>query len=383
MTERVYDFLLKPAAEQPERAAIEFIGRPVSYAALGDRARRVSAGLTQLDVPPEASVALLLPNIPQFVEALYGAWMNGSVIVPLNVLSTAPEIRYFVQDARVRALFTLDRFLPQVEAAIADLPDPPRVIVVGDAGRHISYTTLLESAPRELGALHPIHNDSHVLTIYTSGTTGKPKGAVITNGNVIAQLDMIDARFKPVPGDRSLCVLPLFHVFALNAVLNIGMRHRYTVVLHPKFDVAETLKSLQTDGITIFQGVPTMYFYLLKSAPAQAQFPSLRYCISGGSAMPPEVLREFEGRFHVPVYEGYGLTETTVSVACNSEGAKRIGSVGRPYPGIEIRVVSDDGQILPTGQRGEILARGPNIMARYLGRPEETAKERANLPAEV
>ena len=374
MTERVYDFLLRPAAEEPEGVALEFMGQSWTYRQLADRARQVAGGLAAHGVSAGSNVALMLPNVPQFVEALYGAWMNGNVVVPMNVLLTPPEVRYVLSDSNVRVVFVLDAFLERVEVALGQLDDPPRVYVIGQPGRHTPYASLFEAGPRALEELCPTDADTHVLTIYTSGTTGKPKGALIDNANVVAQLEMIDSGFEPLPGDRVLCVLPLFHVFALNAILNSGLRHRYTVVLHPKFDVAATLKSLASEDITIFCGVPTMYFYLLKFAPAEMRFPKLRYCVSGGSAMPLAVLRKFEERFGAPVYEGYGLTETTVSVASNTIAAKKAGSVGRSYPGVEVRIVDNDGRDLPRGERGEIFVRGPNVMRRYINRPADTSE---------
>lgn len=374
MTERVYDFLLGSAVEQPDGVALEFMGKSFTYRQLADRARQLAGGLAAHGIQAQESVALMLPNIPQFAEALYGAWMNGNVVVPMNVLLTAPEVRYVFEDADIRAVFVLDVFLERAEAAIAEFANPPRIFVIGNPGRHTPYAALFGAPERDLADLYPIGDDTHVLTIYTSGTTGKPKGAVIDNANVVAQLEMIDSGFEPIPGDRALCVLPLFHVFALNAILNSGIRHRYTIVLHPKFEVAPTLKSLHSDGITIFCGVPTMYFYLLKYAPPEMQFPKLRYCVSGGSAMPLKVLQAFEERFGAPIYEGYGLTETTVSVATNTIAARKPGSVGRPYPGVDLKIADDEGRELPPDERGEILVRGPNIMRRYLNRPYDTSE---------
>jgi long-chain acyl-CoA synthetase len=377
MAEHVYDFLLKAAAEDPDAVALEFMGRPSTYEQLAVAAGRVAGGLAEHDLPAGSSVGLMLPNMPQFVEALYGAWINGNVVVPMNVLLTPPEIQYLIEDSSIRALFVYEAFLPQVEAAIANLTKPPRIIVIGQAGRHMPYAALFEGrsrpAPREAKV------DTHRLTIYTSGTTGKPKGAVITDANVVAQLDMVDDLFEPMPGDRALCVLPLFHVFALNAVLNSTLRHRATVVLHAKFEVNATLQSLQHDGITVFSGVPTMYFYLLKQAADQnIRFPKLRHCVSGGAAMPVDVLRSFEAKFNVPIYEGYGLTETTVSVCCNREGAKRIGSVGQPYPDVRVEIRDENGKPVPAGERGEVVIKGPNIMQGYLNRPEATAESLVN-----
>jgi long-chain acyl-CoA synthetase len=377
MSKHICEYLQDAGTEQPDTVALEFMGRNVSYGMLWRNARKLAAGLESHDIAPGAAIGLMLPNLPQFPEVLYGSWLHGNVVVPMNVLLVAPEIRYLVQDSAIKALFVYEAFLPQVEAAIADMGAPPRVFVVGKAGRHTAYAELMEEVA--LASLRAQSADPHILTIYTSGTTGKPKGAVITNRNLIAQLDMTNDLFVPMQGDKTLCVLPLFHVFALNGILNAGIRNRATIVLHAKFELDATVKSLRSDGITTFAGVPTMYFYILKHPElATLSFPKLRYCVSGGAAMPVEVMRTFETKFNVPIYEGYGLTETTVSVCCNREGAKKVGSVGKPYPVVELRVVDDAGNTVAAGQPGEIIVRGPNIMRGYLNRPEETAQAMAD-----
>ncbi|HKU39794.1 MAG TPA: AMP-binding protein [Polyangiales bacterium] len=373
MSTQVYDYLLKAAAEVPDAAALEFMGQPVTYGRLADNARKVASGLEAQGIAPGASLGLMLPNIPQFVEALYGSWLHKNVVVPISVLATGPELRYLIEDSKIKALFVFEMFLPQVEAGIADLANPPKVFVVGNPGKHTPYGALLEN-PMLVEPPTSDGRDTHVLTIYTSGTTGKPKGAVISNNNVIAQIAMADDLFPAQPDDRSLCVLPLFHVFAMNGVLNISIKHRTTVVLHPKFDVQAALQSLQNDRITIFSGVPTMYFYLLKFAGPDTRFPHLRYCVSGGSALPVEVLHSWEDKFHVPIYEGYGLTETTVSVCCSREGARRVGSVGKPYPSVQLKIVDDANREVPTKALGEIIVKGANIMQGYLNKPEATAE---------
>ena len=372
MGKQVYDFLLEAAAEEPKSVALEFMGKPITFGLLAENSRKLASGLAAQGVQPGSSVGLMLPNIPHFPEAMFGSWLNGNVIVPMNVLLKAPEVRYLIDDSQIRALFVFEMFLPEVDAAIADMADPPRVFVVGNPGRHTPYGTLVETS--KLADPQPPKGDPHLLTIYTSGTTGKPKGAVITNANVIGQLDMIDQVWVPEEDDRALCVLPLFHVFAMNGIMNLGIRHRTTTVLHPKFDVTATLNALQNDRITLFSGVPTIYFYLLKAAGEDVTFPALKRCISGGAAMPLEVMRTFEKRFNVPIYEGYGLTETTVSVCCNFQDAKKEGSVGKPYPGVQLRVLDDSGRELGPNERGELVFKAPNIMQRYLNRPEATSE---------
>src|SRR5262245_36797907 len=224
MPNHVFENLLRAAAEKPEHPALEFRGETISFAALALGARKLASGLAALELGPGRSVGLMLPNLPQFPEALYGAWLNGNVVVPMNVLLTAPEVRYLVEDSQMRALFVFEMFLPQVEAAIAELPNPPIVVVIGNPGRHLPYNALLTA--HTPAKMRKSRADERILIIYTSGTTGKPKGAVITNENLIAQLDITDDLFQPEEDDRTLCVLPLFHVFALNGILNSSIRHR-------------------------------------------------------------------------------------------------------------------------------------------------------------
>jgi long-chain acyl-CoA synthetase len=285
-----------------------------------------------------------------------------------------PEIEYLVRDSNIKLIVAYEMFVPNVLAGIAGMEDPPKVFVVGkESHGQRMYHELYESDPN----FRPVEVDSQlpIMTLYTSGTTGKPKGAQITNANVIANLDMFESILPIEQGDKWLCVLPLFHVFALNGILNAAMRHRSTVVLHPKFELEPVVKSLAEDGITSFAGVPTMYFYLLKHPQiAEIKFPSLRYCISGGAAMPVEVLNQFEKLTNVPIYEGFGLTETTVSVCINRPDNRKVGSIGLPFDGVEMKIFDDNDNELADGEVGEIVIRAPNVMLGYLNKPEETAE---------
>lgn len=374
-TMRVYECLLNAAEEAPEKTAIEFMGNPISYGALAEQSRRIASGLRQLGIGPGDSVGLMLPNLPQFVSSLYGAFLTGSVVVPLNVLLTPPEIKYLVEDSDIRLIFVYEMFVPQMVKAIADVADPPKLVIIGkDAADHIPFEQL--AAAEVSTDHHPVERDTPVLTIYTSGTTGKPKGAIITNHNVISNLEMTDEIFKASDDDKFLCVLPLFHVFALNGILNASIRNKGTVVLHPKFDVEDTVNSLMNDGITRFAGVPTMYFYILKHPEVSTlKFPDLRMCLSGGAAMPVEVMKEFEKMFGVDIYEGFGLTETTVSVSCNRPGGvRKPGSVGPALPNVQIKIVNEEGEEVPAGELGELIVKAPNVMKGYLNKPEATAE---------
>ncbi|MEM6456813.1 MAG: AMP-binding protein [Acidobacteriota bacterium] len=373
----IYDDLIAAAEECGDDAALEFAGRAHSYADVCDEARRITRGLRDRAIRPGDAVGIMLPNLPVFVSLAYGIFMNGSVLVPLSVLLKPRELAHIVADSGIQALIVFEAFLPTVEQALATMARPVRVIPVRAApdaqGR---VTELLEAEPAD--ALEPLADDHHLLTLYTSGTTGSPKGAMISDANLRAQVRMIGSSLFPQRGVRGLCVLPLFHAYALNALLMMGVKYRVTIVLQARFDVQQCVEALATEKIEWFAGVPTMYAYILAYAESrpELEFPDLDVCLSGGAAMSLAVQRAFEQRFGAPIYEGYGLTETTVSVCSNDPGenGRKPGSVGRPYQGVEPRVVDDAGQDLPPGVPGELLFRGDNVMLGYLNQPEATAE---------
>lgn len=375
---RLYQYLLDAAQHEPDRIAIEFMGMQIPFGFAAHEARQIAAGLIREGIKPGDSIGLMLPNVPPFVASYYGALMAGAVVVPMNVMLQGPEIEYLVRDSDIKLIVVYEMFAPSVLAGIQNMENPPKVFIVGkEAHGQRMYHELYHDDP----AFRPVEVDSQlpIMTLYTSGTTGKPKGAQITNSNVIANLDMFESILPIEPGDKWLCVLPLFHVFALNGILNAAMRHRSTVVLHPKFELEPAVESLCNDGITSFAGVPTMYFYLLKHPKiAELKFPKLRYCISGGAAMPVEVLAQFEKLAGVPIYEGFGLTETTVSVCINRPESRKIGSIGLPFEGVEMKIFDDNDKEVADGEVGEVVIRAPNVMLGYLNKPEETAEALKN-----
>ncbi|MCA9101010.1 MAG: long-chain fatty acid--CoA ligase [Planctomycetales bacterium] len=371
---RLYESLLKAASEEPDRHALELGGQPISFAEFADAAQRVTVGLKQSGIQPGDSVAVMLPNLPQFAACEYGVFMAGAIFVPVNVMLTPAELEYVVRDSNVRALVVFEMWTEQVRAGIAKIESPPQVFVVGECpddfrpfAELVASSEGFDPTPRDTGEA--------IMTLYTSGTTGSPKGALITHANVIANINMVSHIFPTEPSDRTLCVLPLFHCFALNSVLNMAVHKRTCVVLHPRFEVESCFKALAGEGITSMAGVPTMYFYLLKHPDlGREKFTRLRYCISGGAAMPVEVLNEWESRTGVPIYEGFGMTETTVSVSVNRPDRRKVGSIGLPFDGVEMAIVDEADNRLPDGEVGELIIRAPNVMKGYLNKPIETAE---------
>ena len=373
--------LLPDAAEAvPDRTVIEHAGQAITYAELAERATQVAGAMRDAGLRPGDAVAVMLPNVPEFAATVAGSLLLGTRLVPMNYLLQPREVRYVLADSSVRLLVTDRTLLPQVEPALARLDAPPQLVVVGGSigsgsvGNHHDFASWTAAAPPHRDP-ELVADDAPLLTLYTSGTTGAPKGALITGANLLSQFAMTARAFPPSEGERSLCVLPLFHVFALNALLLQAFFQRTTVVLHSRFDTAETAHSLAHDRITLFAGVPTMYFYLLgHEGLDDLSFPHLRTCISGGAPLPVEVLHEFERRVGITIHEGYGLTETTVAVCVNHPGRERKpGTIGTPYEGVQMKIVDAAGRELPRGDVGEVVIQSPNVMKGYHGKPEATA----------
>jgi len=371
---KLYQYLLDAAREEPDKICVEFMGAQYPYFLVAEEAKQIAAALIDLGLKPGDAVGCMLPNIPPFVAVNYGTMMAGCVFVPMNVMLLGPEVEYLCKDSNLKVIVTYEMFVENVNAGIKNLEHPPLVFVVGqNLGGNRPFADLHKIDPD----FKPVEVDDNlpIMRLYTSGTTGKPKGAQITNANVIANIKMFESVMPVEPHDKALCVLPLFHCFALNGVLNFSMRNRTAVLLHPRFDVDACVQSLAEDDVTSFAGVPTMYFYLLKHPKFQElKFPKLRHCISGGAAMPVEVMSQFESLTGVPIYEGFGLTETTVSVCINTPEARKVGSIGRPFVGIEMKIFDENDNELPTGEVGEVVIRGANVMLGYLNKPEETAE---------
>jgi len=372
----LYHHLLEAAHDVPDAIAIEDASRKLSFADLAEEARQVAAGLVAAGVRPGDSVGVMLPNVPEFVASLYGVLMAGCRFVPLNVMLRRGEIQYVAEDSRLRAILAADLFREEVQAAVQAATDPPQLVFVrlGASEDSCEYRGLLESGDASFTPLD-VPDDAPIMTLYTSGTTGKPKGAVLNSANVISNARMVEKVAPSASDDATLCVLPLFHVFALNALLNTSIVARTRTVLQPRFEPGACLKSLADDGVTRFAGVPTMYFQLLKHPDLpNTRFPTLRFCICGGAPMPVEVLNEFEKIAGVPILEGYGLTETTVSVCFNRRDQRKVGSIGLPYDEVDIRIFDEQDKELPNGEVGELVVRGPNLMQGYLNRPDATAE---------
>ena len=335
-----------------------------SYASLLDQTRALASHLQRvLEVKPGDRVGLWLKNCPEFVPALFGALQAGAVVVPINNFLKPAEIEYILADGGIDVLIseaTLAEHLPKLSAARPALKFWP-----------VENFSQLNSS--NLPPVERVVSDLAVI-IYTSGTTGRPKGAMLSHGNLLANVNSCRIVLSAVQDDRFVVLLPMFHSFMLCVGVFLPMLVGGSSVLikslHPPKNVILEIMHRQA---TILPAIP-QFFRTLANAQAPADLP-LRICISGGAPLPAEILREFNEKMPIPLLEGYGLSEASPVVSMNPlAGPWKAGSIGKPIPDVEITVQNDDGEKLGSGETGEICVRGSNVMQGYWNQPEETAK---------
>jgi long-chain acyl-CoA synthetase len=368
------------AQRDGDKPAIVFQDQPISYAQLHGLIERAANALAARGVRHGDRVAVMLPNIPQFVVAYYAVARLGAVVVPVNVLYKAEELAYILGDSEAKALIVFEGFWAQAAEALAGAPAVEHVVVVGQgeapAGA-TSWNALLDPAipQREAAEVKP---EDVAVICYTSGTTGRSKGAMLTHRNFIANCE----QFSELPlleireSDVSLLVLPLFHIFAMNVGMNATLRVGGTLVLVIRFEPVPVLEQIQKYRCTTFLGAPPMYVAWVHTPGLEGyDLSSLRVVVSGAAALPMQVLQRFEQLTGLRIQEGYGLTETA-PVTHSNAAAPRIkpGTIGLPIPGVEARVVDDWDRDVPLGAEGEIVVRGDNVMAGYWRKSEETAE---------
>jgi long-chain acyl-CoA synthetase len=350
--------------------------RALTYRELDRAARGVAASLHARGIRPGQQVALMVPNVPEFTIAYFGILYAGCTVVPLNVLLSAPEVTYHVQDSESVLLIAHPLFKEPASLGAQGAGIP---VAWSDGGAADDLPAMAAAAPVDV--VHPTSPDDTAVILYTSGTTGKPKGAELSHANLFVNCAVVVPKLVPIPPDDHIAfaTLPLFHSFGQTVIQNGTIANGGTFTLLPRFSPDEAFEILLRDGVTLFAGVPTMYFALLHHEGAPERVPSLRWCMAGGAPMPVEVMKAFEEKFGVEILEGYGLSETSPVASFNIPGRPRTpGSIGYPVWGVEMAILDDKDQPLPDGERGEICIRGHNIMKGYWQRPEATAETMRN-----
>jgi len=351
------------ARAHPDRPAVRLDDLTLTYRQLSDLSARAADWLHEHGVAPGDRVGIMLPNIAQFPVLYYGVLRAGGTVVPMNPLLKAREIEHYLGDSGAKLVFATS---PEATVGAA---------AVGAQAVAVDADTLTAIAARPSSSeIAARADDDTAVILYTSGTTGTPKGAELTHANlhhnaVVAATTLLDLG----PDDVVMGCLPLFHSFGQTCGLNAAVVSGACLTLIPRFDPVTALKVIERDGVTLFEGVPTMYVAMLNAGPSVADTSSLRLGISGGAALPVEVLRGFEQAFGTPIIEGYGLSETSPVATFNTPDRRKPGTIGLPIAGVELKLVDPDGAEVGEGAVGEIAIRGHNVMKGYWQRPDASA----------
>jgi long-chain acyl-CoA synthetase len=361
--------LLRSADRFPDRPAVRLDDTVLTYADLAADSARAATLLQRRGIGPGDRVAVMLPNTPEFAVVYYGVLRAGGVVVPMNPLLKEREVAYYLVDSQSRVIVTGASCAADAKAGAARAQ--AQCVVVGP-----DFGDLLMSVPPATGAAERRGVDTAVI-LYTSGTTGQPKGAELTHANLATNVDVFASDLVHAgPHDVIFGGLPLFHSFGQTCGLNAAVRVGACLTLVSRFAPEKVFEVCQRDRVTVFEGVPTMYVALLGHPGRSAyDMSALRACVSGGAALPVEVMRGFEKAFGCMILEGYGLSETSPVASFNHpDQVRKPGSIGTPIRGVDMRVVDEFGKDVAVGDVGEIAIRGHNVMKGYWRRPEATAE---------
>lgn len=348
--------------------------------AYGELLRQVdafAAALQHQGVARGDRVGLYAVNADSFVAAYFGILAAGAVVVPINLLLNPREIAFILNDAGACGLVYHELFAPAVNALGADLPTVKFRVCIGArcaAPTDLSWAECLAAGGAPV-PVPPAPQEDLAAILYTSGTTGRPKGAMLTHANLLANVHSIHQALRMAPGEEVvLVVLPMFHAFAATACMLAPLTAGCAIVPLPKFDPQLTARTIAAERATIFMGVPSMYSSLLHLPDEYTPLlKPLRLCVSGGAALPAEVMRRFEERFGIGIHEGDGPTECSPVTAVNPIGGRRKpASIGLPIPDVQMTIMDGQGRELPAGAVGEICVSGPNVMRGYWKLPDAT-----------
>ncbi|MFW6866376.1 long-chain-fatty-acid--CoA ligase [Nocardioides sp. CPCC 206347] len=379
------------ARKYPDRDAVVLGDTRLTYAQVNSAANQVANLLVSRGIQPGDKVALSCPNLPYFPIVYYGILKAGGVVVPLNVLLKGREVAYHLKDADVKAYF-----------AFQDTPD----LAIGAEGyagfqdseaEHFFLITADPAAPspiegtetlgQALAGKSPVFDSvvteptDTAIILYTSGTTGQAKGAELSHANTMMNVLTINRLLKNQPAtDTHVLTLPLFHTFGATVQMHAGFSMAATLLLVPRFDAEQVIGLMQKEDVTVFAGVPTMWWGLLAALDAGIDVDriarNLRIGVAGGASLPVEIINQVKDKLGITILEGYGLSETSPAATFSDPDREpRAGSIGVPVWGVEVKLIDDEwNEITEIGEIGEIAIKGHNIMKGYYGRPEATAE---------
>jgi long-chain acyl-CoA synthetase len=410
--EPLYQILSESARKHPDWIAISYLGKKITYQDLDELANQFANGLVSLGITKGSKVALILPNVPQFIFCFFGILKSGATVVPCNPLYREKEIEFQLQDAEAEAVVLLNNIVGQNNfyqefekcrpvlaklkhvfvTSVTDylpplkkqLAGPVRKIQTLQKERTLKLTEFIRNQPKtepKLEALDVDPKNDIAVIQYTGGTTGIPKGAMLTHENIVSN-SVIVAHWTGISENQEilLAVIPFFHIYGLTDAMNAAIYSNQKIVLLPSFNPKEVLGSIQKERAQIFPGVPTMYVALLHHPDLRKySIGSVQRCVSGGAPLPLEVQKKFNQATGGNIVEGYGLTEASPVTHVNilrPNAVKKEGSIGIPIPNTDAKIVDIETgtKDLPLGEAGELAVRGPQVMKGYWKSDEETQK---------
>ena len=396
----LYSLLDESAARQPANPCSNFFGKRLTYKQIKDLSDLFAASIGSLGIRKGDRVILLLPNSPQFLIAYYGLLKAGAVVVPLNPLSTERELEFYLRDSGAETAITIPLFLSKVVtlrektplkhivySRLADFLPFPLNLAQGfrehglirrqDRAVLLDFRELLKQALHPDWHPEPVQPDEMAVLIYSGGTTGIAKGIMLSHFNLVANAHQIIAWGHLTDEQGVLAVLPLFHGFGMSVTMNAAVLAGGEIFLVPRFKAKGVAKAIHKYKPSFFIGVPTM-FVQLSNLPDihRYDFRSLRGTFVGAAPLTKAIKDDFEKKTGGRMIEGYGLTEVVTAIMANPyQGLHKIGSVGLPFPDVDVKIVNlDDGHDLATGELGEIVLRSPTVMLGYYKNAEETQK---------
>ncbi len=361
MSANLASILFDSASSRGDAVALRLDDAEVSYSTLDGASAHVAGLLKEKGVQPGDRVGVMLPNVPYFAVVYYGILRAGAIVVPMNVLLKGREVAFYCSDPESKVMFAWSDFAEAAEAGAEQAGTECILVKPGE------FENLVGAAPAETAVAGRDEDDTAVI-LYTSGTTGKPKGAELTHSSLRRNCEVMARVFGLGAEAVTLGALPLFHSFGQTCGMNATIAAGGCLTLIPRFDPAKALEIIQRDRVNVFEGVPTMYAAMLNLPDGDSyDTSSLAVCVSGGAAMPVEVMRAFEEKFDCKILEGYGLSETSPVASFNHPDRERKpGSIGTPIEGVEMKLADEENGV------GEIAIRGHNVMKGYWSNPEAT-----------
>ncbi len=349
-----------------QKTALIYNDIKLTYDELNRAASSLGNGLLDLGVKKGDNVAIMLPNIPEFVISYFAVQKIGGVAVTLNIMSTPYELNYLLKNSDSVVLITTTQLAQKFQDIRKDLPLCREILATGGFDEPSPFMEMVQAGPFELKA-PDMGPDDPAAMIYTSGLKEKPLGAVLTQKNLSTQALLLRDICEGTEDDRALCVIPLFHAFGAATNMLSPLRIGASTVLMDQFLMDSIFKTIEKEKVTYISSVPRLFLGMFFHEGADNfDTSSLRLCITGGAAMPPDLIPHFEKKFQVKILEGYGLTEA--SPVCSFSRInlpQKPGSIGTPIPNVELKVFNDEGREVPRGSIGELVVRGENVMKGY------------------